>query len=345
MELITQTIHKVLEETSIPSISIEVFQPDRVNFHCTTGSANTQPLVQAAPQQVYDLASLTKPLVGSSIIVQMLASGDIEVDKPVSHYLPDTDPRIRVSHLLNHSSGLPAHIHFYNSFPQPTWDSPETRAQVFHAARSSPLVEEPGVAHRYSDLGFIVLCELLEAIDGQRLDAVFRQRVLAPLGLPGLTWGHESAAATENCPVRRKIVTGKVHDLNCAAMSGISAHAGLFGSAGQVMELAKAFLGCRTNSLPTAHVQALWGSTGPGSHRGGWDTISEGYTSTGAYFPPETVGHLGYTGTSLWLVPSRNAAVVLLTNRIHPRDELSDIRKARPIIHDSVAQALGWDTP
>jgi CubicO group peptidase (beta-lactamase class C family) len=344
MKLVTQTIHKVLDDTSIPSISIQIFQLDKANFHYTSGYANTSPLTPARPQQVYDLASLTKPLVGSSVVAQMLDSGDIELDKPVSHYIEGANPKIRLGHLLNHSSGLPAHIHFYSAFTQDKWGEPTTRNAIFRGARTSPLLDEPGASHRYSDLGFILLCEVLEAIDGQRLDAVFRQRVQAPLRLAGFEWGHPSAAATEYCPIRGRIVTGRVHDLNCAAMSGISAHAGLFGSAGQVMELAKAFLGCREFSLPRAQVKALWATTGPGSHQGGWDTTSPGYTSTGAHFPPDTVGHLGYTGTSLWLAPSRNAAVVLLTNRVHPRDDLTDIRAARPIIHDSVAQALGWDT-
>lgn len=345
MESITQTVDKILNDTSIPSISIQVFKHGKPEFHYTSGVANTAPVRLAQTQQIYDLASLTKPLVGSSIVTQMLESGDIHLDKPAAYYLPEAPDGVHIRHLLNHSSGLPAHVHFYSSFPENSWTTRETRQAVMRSARFTETVAPPGQAHRYSDLGFILLCEVLEAIDGARLDVVFEQRVKRPLGLKGLTWGDKEAAATEVCPVRGQPVMGNVHDLNCAAMSGVSAHAGLFGSAGQVMALAKCFLGLRVPALPRRRVNALWALPGPGSHRGGWDTISPGYTSTGAFFPPDTVGHLGYTGTSLWMSPQRQAAVVLLTNRVHPRDDLADIRAARPIIHDSVARALGWDTP
>jgi serine-type D-Ala-D-Ala carboxypeptidase len=345
MEPITSTLDQILASTSIPSMSIQVFKLGKPEFHYTVGAANTAPERPARPQQIYDLASLTKPLVGASIVVQMLKSGDIDLDKAARHYVPEAPPRVQVRHLLNHSSGLPAHVHFYTAFPPSEWATAKTRQAVMRGARTSPLVADPGAVHRYSDLGFILLCEILETIDDARLDAVFEQRVKAPLSLKGLTWGHHDAAATERCPVRGELVEGVVHDLNCAAMSGISAHAGLFGSAGDVMALAKAFLGLRNPSLPQGPVRELWALRGPGSHRGGWDTISPGYTSTGAYFPPDTVGHLGYTGTSLWISPREEAAVVLLTNRVHPHDDLSDIRAARPAIHDSVAQALGWETP
>ena len=90
-------------------------------------------------------------------------------------------------------------------------------------------------------------------------------------------------------------------------------------------------------------LHAWWCQPAPGTHRGGWDTITtDGYTSTGRWFPPDAVGHLGYTGTSLWMSPSRDAIVVLLTNRIHPRDTLEGIRAFRPRFHDAVAAALGW---
>ena len=130
-------------------------------------------------------------------------------------------------------------------------------------------------------------------------------------------------------------------------MGGVSTHAGLFGSAKTVAEVAdalRAALSNTPNPLPADVVQTMAEQRGAGSHRLGFDGISSGYTSTGRYFPADTVGHLGYTGTSVWMVPSRKTTVVFLTNRVHPVDDLTEIRTVRPQIHDAVARALEWDT-
>ena len=149
--------------------------------------------------------------------------------------------------------------------------------------------------------------------------------------------------------MRGFVVEGTVHDLNAAALGGVSTHAGLFAPARAVAALAERLMlaamgDLRGRGLPGRALRAQWEVRGPGSHRGGWDTPSRnGYTSTGRFFPDDALGHLGYTGTSVWVVPSRRVTVAFLTNRIHPKDDLAGIRAARPLVHDAVARELGWD--
>lgn len=322
--MIAAVLEALVEEHGIASASATVRVEGREVFHRTVGLARREPPRKAAEDQPYDLASLTKPLVGAALTAALGVAPDLRV----AEVLPDVDPRITVGHLLTHASGYPAWRPLYEEVSD-AWGLAGTRAHLLGVARRTPLVHPPGEVHVYSDLGFLVLTSLLEALGGARLDVLFREHVQGDV--EDLAWGWPGAAATERCPVRGAVVEGMVHDLNAAALGGVSAHAGLFGTARAVARLAE-----RLVPFP------LWDVRGPGTHRGGWDTPSTGYTSTGAHFPPESFGHLGYTGTSLWAVPSRRTVVVLLTNRIHPTDDLAAIRLGRPLFHDAVARALGW---
>jgi CubicO group peptidase (beta-lactamase class C family) len=256
------------------------------------------------------------------------------------------DPRITVAHLLTHSSGFPAWRPVYAEATG-AWGTAATRTALLHSAWATPLEAEPGTRHCYSDLGMLALLGVLEAATEQDLSTLFRDRVQHPAGIADLRWGWPGAAATEVCPVRGVLVEGIVHDLNCASLGGISTHAGLFGTAAAVAGLADRLRGAvadpeRFPELPGRALGQLWALRGPGSHRGGWDAISAGYSSTGQFFPADTVGHLGYTGTSVWVAPSRRTTVVLLTNRVHPVDDKEPIRKFRPSFHDAIARELGW---
>lgn len=303
----------------------------------TAGLARRDPMQRATPHQRYDLASLTKALAGSSVAAALAEAGVLDVDAPVADTLPGLDPRVTAWHLLCHSAGFPAWRPLYKAVTTP--GSAEARRTILDLARAEPLDRAPGEGHVYSDLGFLVLCDLLETLGGDRLDALFHHHVLG--GLTGPRFDGAGAAATERCPWRGRVVEGEVHDLNAWAMGGVSAHAGLFGSAGEVAALGAALAFgdnriCRT-------LQGWWQRPGVGTHRGGWDRPTRGaYTSTGQHFPDGTVGHLGYTGCSMWAVPARQTVVVLLTNRVHEVDDLSAIRALRPALHDAVAVDLGW---
>jgi CubicO group peptidase (beta-lactamase class C family) len=340
-------LHELLSEPlpAIPSLSACVLRPGQPPALATVGWASLQPVRPAAPLQVYDLASLTKALVGSTVCASLVAHGALDPDAPVQEVLADVPPTITARHLLDHTAGYPAHVKLYERVQLPGTE--QARRQILDEARAVPLVYEPGSASIYSDLGYLVLLDLVETLTGQPLDRLFASLIAGPAGVSGLRWGAPDAAATERCPVRGALVEGIVHDPNAWAMGGVSTHAGLFGSAYAVARLAAALLDPSPALRSTAaQLEAWWRVPSVGSHRGGWDTPSHsGYSSTGGALPAGAVGHLGYTGTSIWMVPREGVVIVLLTNRVHPTDELTAIRAFRPRFHQAVARQLGWTPP
>jgi CubicO group peptidase (beta-lactamase class C family) len=348
MDSVRSAVRDLVRAGEIPSASIFIKVDGEDLLSASFGLARLQPFRQVAPDQAYDLASVTKCLVGASVAASLVANGRLSLDVPVVQTIPTVDPRITLRHLLHHTSGLPAWNDFYERIPT-GWGTESARRLILDSAAATKVASEPGKRHCYTDIGFLVLTDLLERAGQAPLETLFEERILRPAGVRDLRWGWPRAAATEDCPVRGHVIEGTVHDLNCAAMGGISAHAGLFGPASAVAALGQALLDAvlgKDNGLPGSTLASFWSApSGLGSHRLGFDSISDGYTSTGLHFPSDTVGHLGYTGTSLWITPFRRTVVVLLTNRVHPKDKKKAIRAARPIIHDAVAAALGWDKP
>ncbi len=341
MERLAREIDRVVAAGDIPSVSVCVWVDGVERFHRTAGVAR-RPDRAARPDEPYDLASVTKVLATVPVVAELLDRGALDLDAPVAEILPDVDPRITARHLLSHASGLPAWAPLYETCGR--WGTAACRRAILDAARATAPVHPPGTVHVYSDLGYLVLCDLVETVGGARLDRLL-QPILDRLGERDLRWGWPGAAATRDDPLRGGVVEGAVDDMNCYAMGGVSTHAGLFGTARAVARTADALrqaMAGERDDLPASALRAMAGWRGPGSHRLGFDGISAGYTSTGGRFPPDTVGHLGYTGTSVWIVPSRRAAVAVLTNRIHPVDDLAAIRAARPALHDAVAADLGW---
>ena len=340
MERLTAEIDRIVAAGAIPSVSAAVWSGGAEAFHITRGTAHL-PDRPARIDEPYDLASVTKVLATVPVVADQMAKG-LDLDAPVRDILPDVDARITTRHLLQHSSGYPAWAPLYERVDR--WGQPETRRALLDLARTTPLKGTPGRDHTYSDLGYLVLCELLETVGGGRLDTLL-QPILDRIGEPDLRWGWPGAAATQDCAVRGRVVVGQVDDLNAFAMGGVSSHAGLFGTARATARTAdalrQAWMGER-DDLPSQALRQLVESKGPGSHRLGFDGISSGYTSTGSHFPADTVGHLGYTGTSLWIVPSRRVTVAILTNRLHPVDDLTAIKSARPQLHDALAADMGW---
>jgi CubicO group peptidase (beta-lactamase class C family) len=332
-------IEAIVGEKAVPSMSVAIYVDGARIFAISRGFARIEPPRTVVPDQPYDLASITKALVGSTCVAALVEAGEIGLEDRVSRWLPDVDARVTITHLLTHSAGYPAWVPLYRLAAGGT-----DRRAVLQAARRVPLVAIPGERWTYSDLGFLTLLQVIEAVGGP-IEALWRSRVLEPSGVTDLRWGWAEAAATERCPVRRRLVEGTVHDLNCEAIRGISSHAGLFGTATAVAALADALRAAvadpDSSPLPGRSLGAMWNLRGAGSHVGGWDTPTPG-GSTGSRFPSDSRGHLGYTGGSVWTVPSRRTTVSVLTNRVHPVDDRSKIRLVRPRIHDAIAQGLGW---
>jgi CubicO group peptidase (beta-lactamase class C family) len=204
----------------------------------------------------------------------------------------------------------------------------------------------------YSDLGYIILGYLIEKIEEKNLATIFKQKICDPLQLteklfflsicPYLSVKKEKIAATEDCPWRKKLIQGEVHDEHCWLMGGVAGHAGLFGTAESVLVLCETLLDCWQG---TKHHPAF--TNGVLRHAFEWkketsnwalgfDRPTPGKSSCGHFISAQSVGHLGFTGTSFWIDPQHNVVVVLLTNRVHPSRENMKIREFRPLFHNTL---------
>ncbi|MFZ0612725.1 MAG: serine hydrolase domain-containing protein [Desulfobacterales bacterium] len=325
-------------------------------FACGLGNRFTQRPVTV--DTVFDLASLTKPLATTLAVMRLVAGGRLALDQPLASLLTvfeGTDKAaITVRQLLDHTAGLPDYRPFYVDLVRLP---PAARRQsLLEAIARMPLASGPGRAELYSDPGFMVLGAAVEALSGQRLDRFVGEALYAPLGLNGggpplcfvdlaAPTNFADVAATEQCPWRRQLLEGVVHDDNAYALGGIAGHAGLFGSARAVHMLLtvlwQAFCGDSPPTVLPAGVVQTFLRRGDGGRRPlGFDAPSQTASSSGRYFSPATVGHLGFTGTSFWLDLRQSIGVILLTNRVHPRRTNERIKRFRPQLHDAVMETL-----
>jgi serine-type D-Ala-D-Ala carboxypeptidase len=312
----------------------------------------------------FDLASLTKVLATTPLVLLSIQRGRLALDWPVRRFLDGYAgggrEAITVRMLLDHSSGLPAWRPYYREVASdPDRASLATvkgREAVRRMAEAEVPEVQPGSRSLYSDLGFILLDRILELVNGQPSDVLFSEWLVGPLSLGSLFFVDlklpdkaararegRAFAATERCPWRGRTLIGEVHDDNTYAMGGVSGQAGLFGTIQDVMAMAKIWLNCFLHDggfFESRLVQQFWRrSELPGSTRAvGFDTPSPHGSQAGGGFGPKTVGHLGFTGTSLWIDPDRELIVVLLTNRVHPTRQNDAIKQFRPVLHERVAE-------
>ncbi|HMK23448.1 MAG TPA: serine hydrolase domain-containing protein [Terriglobales bacterium] len=317
------------------------------------------------PSTVYDLASLTKPLATVTSIALLVRDGRCRLEDAVATHLPECAGTpigaVTLRHLLTHSSGLPGWRGYYERL-SPDGRIPKTmkeracaKAAMLALIRDEALIYQPGLRSLYSDLGFMLLGFIVEQVSGQTLDGYFYGDITVPLKALGIEFvpaeclktvlemadKQGGVAPTEDDPWRGRLLCGEVHDENAAALGGVAGHAGLFGSADAVLAMTgqwlQAYLG-RSSLLDTAVVRQfttrqtdISGST----WTLGWDMPSVP-SASGRYFSLRSFGHLGYTGTSIWVDPDRELEVVLLSNRVHPTRKNESIKAFRPMIHDLV---------
>lgn len=293
---------------------------------------------------IFDLASLTKVLATTPLVMLQVERGALSLDDPVAHQIacwrgPDRDA-VTVRDLLAHCGGLVAHVPFFRDL--------RGRDQIEPAICETSLEYQPRSKSIYSDLGFMLLGFMLEG--GTSLPERFSALMTQMGGIqelqfhPPALW-KKRIAPTEIDPWRNRLLVGEVHDENTWALGGAAGQAGLFGTAGAVGECARHMLQVlggrvgvfRRDSVETFITRRM---DVPGSSRAlGWDTMLP-TSSCGTRMSSRAFGHTGFTGTSLWIDPDRQIYVVLLTNRIHPTRENTKIKNVRPSVHDAVMEAL-----
>ncbi len=303
---------------------------------------------RVAPDTIYDLASLTKVVATTAVAMALYQDGVMDLEEPVRRWLPEfrgeLKDQVTARHLLSHSSGI-------------AWWAPlfkELSGQEAFVRRicETPLESPAGARTVYSDMGFILLGAVLERVAGRPLGALAQQRVFDPLGMAETGYRPSQSlrprvAPTEVCAWRGRLVHGEVHDENAYAMGGVAPHAGLFGTAPELARLARMLaeggLWQGRRIFEPVTIERFTRRAGiPGSTRAlGWDTPNPtGYSTAGSLMSRLAFGHIGFTGTSLWIDPTRGAFVILLSNRIHPTRDNEGIRAVRPAVADAVVEAL-----
>lgn len=320
------------------------------------------------PASPFDLASLTKAVATTTMAAILHQRGLLELDAPILGTVPEflvdscgeIDPRRRgvtFRMLLAHSSGLPAYEKLFLKA--------RTRDELLRAAFTMPLSADPGTRAEYSDIGFIILGVALERIAQEPLDVFSQREIFGPLGMASITFNphankrahipptadereessHRLGAPSAEKPhstFRRRIIQGEVQDENASVLGGVAGHAGLFSTAEDLARFAQVMLSAgapilrsetvalftRRQSSPANTARAL-----------GWDTPSSP-SQSGRHFGPRSYGHLGYTGTSLWIDPDRQLSITLLTNRTWPDCSNQAIKQVRPKFHDAIVEAL-----
>lgn len=340
----------------------------QIRHHAAYGKAALVPSEEEMKAEtLFDVASLTKPFAASLVAMRLIDAGKIALEDPVSkfftHYQWGDKGKVRVKHLLTNTSGLKA----WHPFFQETrvWsdrdkvkfeaDSP-VRKVMFALVEAEPLRSPPEQVELYSDLGYILLTGCLEKAGGAPLDELFKTLVSEPLGLSGdlqfrpLNVKHadegRSIASTLECPWRKRVLRGQVHDDNAYVMRGVSGHAGLFATAEALFRAGERLAACRRGEDQFVKPETAkaflrrHGLVEKGTWAYGWDTPSPQGSTAGAKFGPETFGHNGFTGCSFWMDLPRRRTVVLLTNRIHPKIDKEGIKELRPKFHDLANEAL-----
>ncbi len=323
-----------------PSAVYLVGESDRIVFVDALGHSVVEPYrIPNKLDTIYDLASLTKPLVTGMLCARRIELGELTLDSSVSHYLPEferTDKQmITVRELLTHTAGLPAWRPLYILAE----DEPERAAG---AIASLDLEYKPGTRVVYSDLGFIALGILLERMTGHRLAEMARHEIFEPLELKQTFFNPEIALQTgiAACETgnayemsmcedgayknsRQQLIWGEVHDGNAYFLGGAAGHAGLFSTAGEVFLLAQQFLAEASRLLKPDSCKLFRQNMTPDLEEArslGWQLAATKDSTAGAELPPDSFGHNGFTGTSLWIDPEHRRVFVLLTNRTHAHE-------------------------
>ena len=361
---ITSYLAERIAAGDFPSAVYLVAQRGREVFADAVGHSVVEPQkIPARVDTIYDVASLTKPLITGMLSARRVEAGELRLDGPVSLYLPEFDradkKTITIAQLLTHTSGLPGWRSLYSL----AGGEPD---RATSAIADIELEYKPGTRVVYSDLGFIVLGLLLERLSTSSLAQMARNEIFEPLDLKRTFFNPELAmqtgiAASETgnayergmCSERdandqrkwrQELIWGEVHDGNAHFLGGAAGHAGLFSTAGETLKLANQFLGSQTQLLQPTSCELFRRNLTPGLDEArsfGWQLAETKDSAAGADLPPDSFGHSGFTGTSCWIDPNHERIFILLTNRTHARAlPFVNINSVRRRFHSLAVAAL-----
>jgi len=343
-------LQEAIIQRAFPAASIAITQNQRLlalkAFGRFTNEANAPAVTTGT---IFDLGSVSKVVATTTMAMLLYERGLLDLDAPLPAIVPEfirdaaNDSRrreITVRMVLAHSSGLPAHEKLFLKA--------RTRVELLEAALNTPLTAAPGDRAEYSDIGFIILGIALERVADEALDRFCQREVFAPLAMAATAFTPPTEIRRHIPPTvddkqfRGRIIQGEVQDENASVLGGVAPQAGVFSSAADIAKFANTMLSGghpilrpETIALFTRREAAPAGT----SRTLGWDTPSAP-SQSGKYFSPQSFGHLGYTGTSLWIDPARQLSITLLTNRTWPDCSNHAIKQVRPKFHDAAIEAL-----
>jgi CubicO group peptidase (beta-lactamase class C family) len=355
---ITRKLQQAFENGSTPGVALLVDHVGEVIYRHAVGYAQQYPEHKDLHEDtIFDIASLTKVVATTTAIMLLVQQDKLSLEESVQTYIPEfPHQEVTFLHLLTHSSGLPGWWPLYEEVQSAIEKQDDDilgngTAQniILKNICNVALTAAPGAQYTYSDLGFILLGIAIERISDRPLDIYCEENIFAPLGM-SQTFFHRYGeplregeyVATERCEWRRRILYGDVHDENAYALGGVAGHAGLFSTLDDVRLFMNCLLRCyegHDDFLPQTLVQRFFTRQHlpQGSTRAlGWDTPSPKDSTGGELLSSTSVGHTGFTGTSIWLDLSRKVLILLFSNRVHPSRNDRTFLKMRPKIHDTV---------
>jgi beta-glucosidase-like glycosyl hydrolase/CubicO group peptidase (beta-lactamase class C family) len=342
--LITSAIH----DSVFPGCQVAVVSGGEVVYNKSFGRYTYEERsTRVTAETMYDLASVTKVVATTSAAMKLHDAGLLRLDDPVSTFLPrfsgGMKDRVTVRHLLDHSSGLPAY--------RPLYRFPGRRADLVDSLCATPLAADPGDTTVYSDVGMMLLGEVIRVAAGRPLDDFVSEYFFRPLGMNNTMFSPPPARVFQIAPTeldtvwRKRLIQGTVHDENADALEGIAGHAGLFSTASDLstfmqMLLRGGVIGDKRYVLESTIREFTRPQPPDGVRALGWDMKSPAGSSAGDAFSESSYGHTGFTGTSIWVDPERDLCVIILTNRVYPTRENHNIGRFRPRLHNAVVQCL-----
>ncbi len=345
---VDEIIQLAIKDSAFPGAVVLVSKEGKIIYEKAFGHLTYDDTSAAVTiNTIYDIASLTKVIATTTAVMICYDKNLFSLDDPVEKYLPEFSQngkeKVTIKNLLLHNSGLSAFKRFYKNY--------SSADELIKDIYKTPLSYEPGSKTVYSDLGFITLAKIVEQVTGKEFDVFCKEEIFIPLQMNSTFFNPPDSLINKIAPTeydnywRHKLVWGEVHDETASLLNGVAGHAGLFSTAKDVSNLLQLLLNSGTFNghqiIKPATVKLFTTRYSDKSTRAlGWDTKSGEGSSAGNLFDITSFGHTGFTGTSIWVDPTRELFVVFLTNRVYPTRENKKLYKVRPALHDAVLNAL-----